>query len=172
MLAVTGELDERQGGPYVPTHRTDSGEVVIDESAAGATRRSVYLQQRRTEITSLLEVFDAPSIVTTCTRRISSTIPLQSLSLMNSDFVVARAQKLAMRLEVRVQRTGMITMLALTGRSCSQSAEGQCKTSTTPQGDFWKHSLPAIPHCLNLTRWHRPGGFLPDAAGEQRISLR
>ena len=99
MLAASGELDDRQGGPYVPTHRTESGEVVVDESTAGATRRSVYLQQRRTQITSLLEVFDAPSIVTTCTRRLSSTIPLQSLSLLNSDFVVARAQKLAERLE-------------------------------------------------------------------------
>ena len=65
----------RQGGPYVPTHRTDSGEVVVDESTAGATRRSVYLRQRRTEITSLLEVFDAPSIVTTCTRRLSLDNP-------------------------------------------------------------------------------------------------
>jgi hypothetical protein len=47
----------------------------------------------------LLEVFDAPSIVTTCTRRLPSTIPLQSLSLMNSAFMIARAQKFAMRLE-------------------------------------------------------------------------
>jgi hypothetical protein len=99
MLAVTGELDERQGGTYVPTQRSDSGEVVVDESAAGAMRRSIYLQQRRTEITSMLEVFDAPLIVTTCTRRVPSTIPLQSLSLMNSDFVIARAQGLAKRLE-------------------------------------------------------------------------
>ena len=48
MLAASGELDERQGGPYVPTKRNDSGEVVVEESTAGATRRSVYLQQRRT----------------------------------------------------------------------------------------------------------------------------
>ena len=93
MLAVTGELDERLGGPYVPTDHTDSGEVVINESTAGATRRSVYLQQRRTEITSLLEVFDAPSIVTTCTRRLTSTVPLQSLSLMNSDFMITLLHK-------------------------------------------------------------------------------
>jgi Protein of unknown function (DUF1553)/Protein of unknown function (DUF1549)/Planctomycete cytochrome C len=99
MLAVTGELDEQPGGPYVPIDRSKSGEVVTDESASGATRRSVYLQQRRTEVTSLLEVFDAPSIVTTCTRRSPSTIPLQSLSLMNSDFMIARAQKMATRLE-------------------------------------------------------------------------
>ncbi len=90
MLAVAGELDDRQEGPYVPTDRNDSGEVVIDESDVGATRRSIYLQQRRTQITSLLEVFDAPSIVTTCTRRLPSTIPLQSLSLMNSGFIIAR----------------------------------------------------------------------------------
>jgi hypothetical protein len=59
----------------------------------------MYLQQRRTQIASLLDVFDAPSIVTTCTRRLPSTIALQSLSLLNSDFVVARARTLAERLE-------------------------------------------------------------------------
>jgi hypothetical protein len=99
MLAASGQLDDRQGGPYIPTERTDSGEVIVAPGAAGENRRSVYLQQRRTQVNSLLEVFDAPSVVTTCTRRQPSTIPLQSLSLMNSGFVVARAQKLATRLE-------------------------------------------------------------------------
>jgi hypothetical protein len=99
MLAVSGELDNRQGGPYVPNDRTDAGEVVVDESATGAKRRSVYLQQHRTEITSLLEAFDAPSIVTTCTRRLPSTISLQALSLLNSAFVVTRAQRFSERLE-------------------------------------------------------------------------
>ncbi len=99
MLCASGELDGRLHGPYVPTDRTGTGDVVVDEKAAGATRRSVYLQQRRTQTDSLLEVFDAPSIVTTCTRRSSSTIPLQSLSLLNSDFVIKRARKLAERLE-------------------------------------------------------------------------
>jgi len=37
--------------------------------------------------------------VTTCTRRSPSTIPLQSLSLLNSGFVTTRAQKLATRLD-------------------------------------------------------------------------
>jgi hypothetical protein len=99
MLAVTGELDDRAGGPYVPTDRNRHGEIVISESAAGACRRSVYLQERRSEIASLLAVFDAPSIVTTCTRRVPSTIPLQSLSLMNSEFMGARATALATRLD-------------------------------------------------------------------------
>ena len=83
----------------MPTQRTESGEVVPEDPDKAGLRRSVYLQQRRTQVASLLEVFDAPSIVTTCTRRIPSTVPLQSLSMLNSEFVVARAAKLAARLE-------------------------------------------------------------------------
>src|SRR5262249_45297694 len=99
MLAATGELDTRIGGPYVPTDRTASGEVTVEASTPGATRRSVYLRQRRTELPSLLEVFDAPSIVTTCShRRRPATVPLQSLSLLHSDFVAARAARLVERL--------------------------------------------------------------------------
>jgi hypothetical protein len=99
LLAASGEMVTLQGGPSVPTRRTDAGEVVAEDPDGAGLRRSVYLQQRRTQIASLLEVFDAPSIVTTCTRRLPATVPLQSLSLMNSEFVVTRAAKLAGRLE-------------------------------------------------------------------------
>lgn len=97
-LAASGELDRAMGGRYVPTHRNGAGEVVVDENLPGGRRRSLYLQQRRTQTLSVLEVFDAPSIVTNCTRRSSSTIPLQSLSALNSEFAVARARGLAERL--------------------------------------------------------------------------
>ena len=106
MLMASGELDELGGGPSAPTQRTDAGEVVPVEAAGSGLRRSVYLQQRRTQVTSLLEVFDAPSMVTTCTRRPQATIPLQSLSLLNSEFVVARAAALAIRLERECPREG------------------------------------------------------------------
>jgi Protein of unknown function (DUF1553)/Protein of unknown function (DUF1549) len=98
LLAASGELDERLFGPYVPTSRNSAGEVVVAENDAGARRRSIYLQARRTQVASLLAVFDAPSIVFNCTARPRSTMPLQSLSLLNSEFVVARAQHLAERL--------------------------------------------------------------------------
>lgn len=97
MLAAAGELDATMGGPYVPTKTRGDGEVVVEESAPGAHRRSIYLQQRRTQVPTLLEVFDAPSIVTTCTRRAATTMPLQSLSLLNSGFVAARGRALAAR---------------------------------------------------------------------------
>jgi hypothetical protein len=99
MLAVGGELDPRAGGSYVPTKRAKDGSVVVEESAAGAHRRSVYLQQRRTQVATLLELFDAPVISTTCSLRNTATVPLQSLALLNSEFARARAQAFADRLQ-------------------------------------------------------------------------
>ena len=99
MLAVSGELDRHISGPYVPTQRLPEGHVEVDEKRPDARRRSVYLQQRRTQVATLLEVFDAPSVVANCTFRNTSTVPLQSLALMNSGFAMARAQAFAQRLQ-------------------------------------------------------------------------
>ncbi|HVA51302.1 MAG TPA: DUF1549 and DUF1553 domain-containing protein [Pirellulales bacterium] len=97
-LAIAGELDTTMGGRYVPTHRNAEGEVIADEGQPGGKRRSLYVQQRRTQTLSWLEVFDAPSIVVNCTRRNQATIPLQSLSALNSEFSIRRAKGLARRL--------------------------------------------------------------------------
>ena len=70
----------------------------IAENHEGAKRRSVYLQQRRTQVVTLLQLFDAPSIVGNCSSRTTSTIPLQSLALLNSKFVRDRAKSLEQRL--------------------------------------------------------------------------
>ncbi len=99
MLAVSGDLDAQLGGPYVPSTRQGNGEVLIAGNHPQANRRSVYLQQRRTQVVSMLQVFDAPSIVFNSTRRPRSTMPLQSLSLLNSEFAVLRAKHLAERLQ-------------------------------------------------------------------------
>jgi hypothetical protein len=98
MLSASGELKADLFGPYVSTKRLPDGNVVVDEKDAGAARRSLYLQQRRTQVLSMLEVFDAPGMVTNCPRRDSSTVVLQSLSLLNADFVVERAAAMAARL--------------------------------------------------------------------------
>jgi hypothetical protein len=97
MLAISGELDGRLGGPYVPTHRTPEGNVEVVPSN-GDRRRSIYLQQRRTQVATFLELFDAPSIATTCSGRNSSTVPLQALALLNSDFARQRAAAFVDRL--------------------------------------------------------------------------
>jgi hypothetical protein len=96
MLSVTSELDYRIGGPYVPTKRVPDG-VLVPEDQEGAKRRSVYLQQRRTQVMTLLQVFDAPAIVANCSVRPTSTVPLQALALLNSPFARARAEAFARR---------------------------------------------------------------------------
>lgn len=98
MLKVSGELDTRMGGPYIPTSRLESGEVVAPEDAPGRFCRSIYLNQKRTQVVSFLNIFDAPSIVFNSVRRNTSTMSLQSLSLMNSDFSIRRSQAAAARI--------------------------------------------------------------------------
>jgi hypothetical protein len=98
MLYVSGELDRRVGGPYVPSRRTADGSVEVPENQQGARRRSVYLQQRRTQVVTLLQLFDAPAIVGNCSVRPTSTVPLQALVLLNSSFAQARATAFARRL--------------------------------------------------------------------------
>ncbi|MBM4004982.1 MAG: DUF1553 domain-containing protein [Planctomycetes bacterium] len=98
LLAASGELDTRMFGSYVPTSRDAAGEVVVPENATGARRRSIYLYQRRTQVLSLLAIFDAPSLVFNSVSRPRSTMPLQALSLLNAEFVANRARALAVDL--------------------------------------------------------------------------
>jgi hypothetical protein len=99
MLAVSGKLATKSNGPYVPTTRTSEGEIVVDESKPDGCARSIFLQQRRTQVPTFLAAFDAPSIVFNCTARPRTTMPLQSLSLLNSEFSVRRADDLAARVK-------------------------------------------------------------------------
>jgi hypothetical protein len=99
MLCVSGRLGSKTNGPYVATTRSGAGEVVVDEAKPEAFARSIFLQQRRSQIATFLSVFDAPSVVFNCTRRAETTMPLQSLSLLNSEFAVKRAEDLGRRLQ-------------------------------------------------------------------------
>ncbi len=99
MLAAGGRLGGKTQGPYVPTLRTAAGEIVVDEAQPDGLARSVFLQQKRTQMPTFLGNFDAPSLVFNCTRRAETTMPLQSLSLLNSEFALERGRDLARRLE-------------------------------------------------------------------------
>src|SRR3954468_17330459 len=98
MLAATGELELQMGGPFIPKDKTEEGQYVISESKAGAHRRSLYLQQRRTTPVTFLDLFDSAKMSPNCLQRTSSTVALQSLTLLNSDFVRTRSKAFASRL--------------------------------------------------------------------------
>lgn len=98
MLVASGELDPAAGGPYVPTTSTDEGQLVVKEETPGALRRSVYLQQRRTKPVTVLDLFDGAQMNPNCAQRTVSTVPLQSLTLLNSEFARSRSTSFARRL--------------------------------------------------------------------------
>ena len=98
MLSASGELDLAMGGPFVPKAKTEEGQYVVNEKEPGARRRSLYLEQRRTAPVTMLDLFDSANMNPNCVQRPTSTVPLQSLALLNSDFVRARSKAFAQRL--------------------------------------------------------------------------
>ncbi len=96
LLAASGALGRRMFGPPVGVVRKGDGEVVAPAGPEGL-RRSLYLQVRRSQPLTILQVFDQPVIETNCTRRGTSTVSSQALTLLNSDFVSERAEALAAR---------------------------------------------------------------------------
>ena len=66
-------------------------------------RRSLYIQVRRSRPLAVLEPFDLPELAPNCTKRPSSTVPTQSLELLNSDFVTAQSRFFAVKLTKQSQ---------------------------------------------------------------------
>jgi hypothetical protein len=84
ILAVTGELQLDAGGPAVDTFKP---------------RRSIYTKVMRNSRDPLLEVFDAPQNFFSAAQRDTTTTPVQSLMLINSQYMLQRAQAMAARLQ-------------------------------------------------------------------------
>lgn len=85
MLAVTGELDRTIGGPS------------SDLGGAGNRRRTIYGFVSRHQLNDLLRLFDFPDPNITSDKRSITTVPLQQLFVLNSEFMIQRAKALATR---------------------------------------------------------------------------
>jgi mono/diheme cytochrome c family protein len=94
ILLLSGRLDESLYGPPVPVAEDAVGHILPDKDSA---RRSLYLQARRTKPVSLLATFDYPTMAVNCERRVPTTSATQSLVLMNSNFILSHAGRLARR---------------------------------------------------------------------------
>ena len=84
ILMAAGNLDDSAGGPSV-------------ELSPGFTRRTVYGKVSRYKLDEYLQLLDFPSPAISAEKRFSTTVPLQRLFLMNSDFTQIEAEKLAQR---------------------------------------------------------------------------
>lgn len=99
-LAASGLLTKKIGGPSVfppiPAGVMSQGQVKRDwkeSQGEDRYRRSLYTFVFRGSPPPMLSVFDAPEGLSTCTRRIRSNTPLQSLTVLNDKgfFEFARA---------------------------------------------------------------------------------
>jgi mono/diheme cytochrome c family protein len=98
VLAVAGNLDESPGGPSADLTPT-------------LTRRTVYGKVSRYKLDEYLMLFDFPSPNLSAEKRFSTTVPLQRLFLMNSDFMQIEAEELAKRVAGEADNASRIKKL-------------------------------------------------------------
>ncbi|WP_437224550.1 DUF1553 domain-containing protein [Planctomicrobium sp. SH661] len=96
VLFTTGHLNATLFGPPIPVKEDAEGQTIVDESTSN--RRSLYIQQRRSQPVSILQAFDAPVMAVNCEVRPSSTVATQSLMMMNSQFTLDQSLALANRI--------------------------------------------------------------------------
>jgi hypothetical protein len=84
VMAVSGDLDDALGGPS-------------EELTPANKRRTVYGKVSRYKLDTYLQSFDFPSPNMSAEKRFTTTVPLQRLFLMNSDFMQIEAEQLAKR---------------------------------------------------------------------------
>ncbi len=113
LLQVTGELNQRLGGPpvwpEVEPEVLQANPAVLDDNetktkgwypspSSEQTVRSLYFVQKRTVRIPWMETFDLPENTVSCGRREGSIVPPQALAVMNSEWVTRSAQGVADRI--------------------------------------------------------------------------
>jgi hypothetical protein len=143
MLAVSGKLDAKLGGPTTNLAAVDNN------------RRTVYAKVSRHDLNYLLRLFDFPDANITSERRNETTVPQQQLFVLNSPFVIETAKALAARVQKeatgdaeRVQRA-----FALAYGRPANAEESQIFVAFLQETD-------AEPAANRLTRWERVAQIL------------
>ena len=106
VLQSAGALNLKVGGPSVAVPLSeeersgmrDFSQWPVHPDPLEHDRRSVYLQVKRSFRLPMFEAFDQPDAVASCSRRDSSTVAPQALTLMNSEFMTRQAERLAAKL--------------------------------------------------------------------------
>jgi hypothetical protein len=105
LLAVAGQLNPEMRGPCVfPELPAELGKLSgkgvawpISDHARDRQRRSLYVFIRRNLRYPFFEAFDRPDTNASCSRRATTTIAPQALTLLNSQLAVDAARALAVR---------------------------------------------------------------------------
>ncbi len=102
ILSVSGRLDPTMFGPSVPVRYAERYGLTEGDPnngpVDGAGRRSIYQEIRRNAHNPFLDVFDLPRPATTRGQRDATNVPAQSLTMLNSPFVIGQAAEWGRRL--------------------------------------------------------------------------
>jgi hypothetical protein len=103
ILAVSGSLSLKMGGPGFDLFEPNTNYVKVYATKTKFTdddfRRMVYQSKPRAELDSFFGAFDCPDAGQVQPKRTVSTTPLQSLNMMNGDFLLDQANRFAQRVE-------------------------------------------------------------------------
>ena len=149
ILMAAGNLDDSLGGPSIELTPTNY-------------RRTVYGKVSRYKLDQYLQLWDFPSPNISAEKRFVTTVPLQRLFLMNSDFVQYEAEELAKRVAGEADNRARIRKLykLLYGRQPSEQEivagieylkaepmleyeEGKKRPARDAKGDGKKEEKPA-----------------------------
>ena len=103
VLQTSGNLDRRMGGPGFRLYRYTVDNVAtyypLEKFSPDTYRRAVYHQHARSVKPELLGEFDCPDTSLPAPKRITTTSPLQALSLLNNAFVLDQTASFAAQVE-------------------------------------------------------------------------
>ena len=130
MLAVAGRLDSKIGGPSVSL------------DAPANERRTLYAAISRHDLAWMLRLFDFPDPNITSGGRVETTVPLQQLFVLNSEFMVANARAVAARLAepahagaTRTTKTASARPTFFSSAAQQPSASGRSACCISEQAD-------------------------------------
>jgi len=159
MLAASGTLHRDLYGPPVAIKEDETGQVIVDGQQ---TRRSLYVRVRRTQPVAMLQSFDAPVMEINCELRPVSTVATQSLMLLNGEFAIEQAGRLA---DAVLRETSTLTAEQLAALPPLPAGPGAPWSHGS--GRFDEESQRVVNFSL-LTHWTgrqwQGGPSLPDAA--------
>ncbi len=107
MLAVSGRLNRRMYGPSMYPRiskaalagHSDPDTIWKPSGEEDRSRRTIYVFLKRSMIVPMLEVLDLCDTTKTASRRMTTSVAPQALTLFNGEFVNQQARYLAARLE-------------------------------------------------------------------------
>ena len=155
MLAVSGRMNLKAGGPPEPVGIDKLGRIVIGDQGRNANsepldiirigdrelRRSIYIEVRRRAPHTMLDTFDAPVLSPNCNARAITTVAPQSLLLLNDPFVVEQSEALAAQL--RTMATKRRDRVVLGWRRLFSRAPTEQEVNTAL--DFWTAQIALQP---------------------------